>query len=182
MFCKSCGAQNPDGQKFCSTCGTPLEQPQAQNQGFNQYNANNSQYGNAQQFNSQQPFNAQPVYGSAMGIQNRSIVTCILLSLVTCGIYGLYWFYTLTEDTNKISGDPNATSGGMAILLTLITCGIYSWYWMYKRGEIIDNYNLQRGMPSSSNAVLYLILSICGLSIVSYCLMQNELNNMSMSM
>ena len=24
-------------------------------------------------------------------IQRRSIVACILLSLVTCGLYGLYW-------------------------------------------------------------------------------------------
>jgi len=24
MFCKSCGKNNPDGQKFCGSCGTPL--------------------------------------------------------------------------------------------------------------------------------------------------------------
>lgn len=29
-------------------------------------------------------------------IQRREIVTAIILSLVTCGIYGIYWFICLT--------------------------------------------------------------------------------------
>ncbi|MCD8094929.1 MAG: DUF4234 domain-containing protein [Ruminococcus sp.] len=102
-----------------------------------------------------------------------------MLSLVTCGIYGLYWLYCLTEDSNKISNEPNPTSGGMVILLSIVTCNIYLWYWMYKRGEIIDNYNLQRGLPPSSNSIIYLLLSIFGFSIISYCLLQNELNKIA---
>ena len=27
MFCESCGSQVPDGQAFCSNCGTPVAQP-----------------------------------------------------------------------------------------------------------------------------------------------------------
>ena len=27
MFCESCGSQVPDGQAFCSNCGTPIAQP-----------------------------------------------------------------------------------------------------------------------------------------------------------
>lgn len=26
MRCKNCGTENPDGSKFCATCGKPLEQ------------------------------------------------------------------------------------------------------------------------------------------------------------
>ena len=58
-------------------------------------------------------------------IQRRSIAMCIVLSLVTCGIYGIYWFICLTNDCNAVSNDPDGTSGGVAFLLTLITCGIY---------------------------------------------------------
>lgn len=104
---------------------------------------------------------------------------CIIFSLITCGIYGLYWLYTMTEDTNRLSGNPNATSGGMVILFSLITCGIYLWYWMYKRGEILDQVKTARGLQSSNSGVLYLILSILGLSIVSCALIQNELNNLA---
>lgn len=31
-------------------------------------------------------------------IKERNIVLCILLSIITCGIYGIYWFCTLTDD------------------------------------------------------------------------------------
>ena len=44
-------------------------------------------------------------------------------------------------------------------------------------GAALPNATLQ---PQSSNSgVLYLILSILGLSIVSYALIQNELNNLA---
>mgnify|MGYP002710538082 FL=1 len=54
-------------------------------------------------------------------VKNRNIALCIILSLVTCGIYGLYWFVCLTDDTNTISGEPG-TSGVVALVLTIVTC------------------------------------------------------------
>lgn len=66
-------------------------------------------------------------------------------------------------------------SVGIAILLSIITCGIYGIYWLIMLNEA----KMQRGiMVDSSASVLYLILSIFGLSIVSYALMQSELNKM----
>ncbi len=67
-------------------------------------------------------------------IQQRSVAVCIILTIVTCGIYGLYWFICLTNDANTAS-NTFGTSGGMAILLTIVTCGIYSFYWAYKQGK-----------------------------------------------
>ena len=117
--------------------------------------------------------------GPSFGLTEKNIVTCILLTIITCGIYGLYWYYTLTEDTNKLSNEPNPTSGGMAILLSIVTCGIYTYYWMYKKGEIIDNYYMSRGQQSPNNSVIYLVLTIVGFGIVSYGMLQNELNRMA---
>lgn len=34
-------------------------------------------------------------------IPERNFVTFLLLSIVTCGIYGLYWFYVLIQDGNN---------------------------------------------------------------------------------
>ena len=113
-------------------------------------------------------------------IQKRSIGMCIVLSIITCGIYGLYWLVVLTDDTNRMLEDAqNETSGGMALLFTIITCNIYGLYWMYKQGEKIDRIKTARGIPSSNTGILYLILSFFGLSIISYALMQNELNNLA---
>lgn len=61
-------------------------------------------------------------------VEERNIAMCIILSLVTCGIYGLYWFVCLTEDTNAAANE-EGTSGVMALVFTLITCGIYGLYW-----------------------------------------------------
>ena len=66
-------------------------------------------------------------------IERRNIAVCIVLTLVTCGIYGIYWIVCLTNDVNTVSGDVNGTSGGMVVLLTIVTCGIYGIYWAYKQ-------------------------------------------------
>lgn len=111
-------------------------------------------------------------------IQQRSIAVCIILTIVTCGIYGLYWFICLTNDANTAS-NTFGTSGGMALLLTIVTCGIYGLYWAYKQGEKIDAAKANRGVPSGNSGILYLILSIFSLGIVAWALMQNELNKMA---
>ena len=112
-------------------------------------------------------------------IQRREIVTAIILSIVTCGIYGLYWFVCLTDDANTISGDTGATSGGMALVLTIITCNIYGIYWAYKMGERLDNAKAARGLPAKGNGVVYLILWLFGFGIVANALMQDELNTLA---
>ena len=65
---------------------------------------------------------------------------------------------------------------GLVIVLSLSTCGIYHYYWLYKQGDTIDNIKVQRGRATGSLGILYLILGIFGITIVSYALMQNELN------
>lgn len=112
-------------------------------------------------------------------IKKRNIAVCIILSIVTCGIYGIYWLVVLNDDTNRAANDPNGTSGGMVILFTILTCGIYGYYWAYKMGEKIDYANQARNIPSSNSGILYLILSIFGLAIVAYALIQDNLNKIA---
>ena len=111
-------------------------------------------------------------------IQQRNIAVCIILSIVTCGIYGLYWLVCLTNDTNTAAGTTDGTSGGMVLLLTIVTCNIYSLYWGYKQGEKIDIAKQKKGMPSSNSNVLYLLLCLF-VPVVAWALMQNELNNLA---
>lgn len=111
-------------------------------------------------------------------IKTRSIPVCILLSIVTCGLYSLYWFICLSDDANTAMGEPG-TSGAMALVFSLITCGIYGLYWMYKQGEKIDGAKARRGMSGGNSGILYLVLAIFGFSIISYAIMQNELNKMA---
>ena len=146
--CPKCATELPDDANVCSSCGANLNAGPA------------------------------PVANAAGGtglIQKREIAIAIILSLVTCGIYGLYWFACMTNDANKVSGE-DSPSGGMAVLLSIVTCGLYSLYWVYKMGKKLNAAGTRHGRSVEDNSVLYLVLSIFGLSIVSWCLIQNELN------
>ena len=97
-------------------------------------------------------------------INKRDIALAIVLSIVTCGIYGLYWFVVLTDDVKNAASDDNFQSGGIALLLLTITCGIYGIYWAYKMGELIKVAQEKHNLPVKDNSVLYLILQLFGLS------------------
>ena len=115
-----------------------------------------------------------------MPITKRNIAMAVILSIVTCGIYGIYWFIVLTDETTQVSNDVTGATGGVAFLLTLVTCGIYGFYWAYKQGERIDNARMMRGIPGGgSSNVLFLILQIFGLGIVNYIIMQDALNKIA---
>lgn len=47
-------------------------------------------------------------------IRERNIVLSIILSIVTCGIYGIVWFIQLTDEVVYASeGKEYSTSGGL---------------------------------------------------------------------
>lgn len=166
-FCPKCGTQCPEGTKFCENCGNPIAAgAPAQNTASQNIPPQNI----PPQYNS--GYN-QPNYGGySSGIKTRGIAVSIILSIITCGIYGIYWMIKLNDEINELSGERNATSGGMVFLFTLITCGIYSFFWMYKMGERCDRIKGANG----SSGILYLVLALFGLSIVDYCLMQDTIN------
>ncbi len=202
MICPKCGKSCPDGFKFCDNCGTPFSAPQNeqpnQNQQYNSQQNNNWQNGYQQNYyqqngyqqnngwqNGYQQNNYQP-YGFPQGgnyrvpIQSRDIAISIILSLVTCGIYGIYWLIRLADDLNIASCRTNEPSGGMVALLTFVTCGIYGIYWAYKAGEKVAYIkNRNTGEVDTSCATLYLIISLIGGSIVVWALIQSELNKVA---
>ncbi len=175
-FCFRCGTPRGEGNSYCQGCGAPINPGQAScfncgkatgYAGNNQNTYNNINYNNN--------FYDQPKAPQNVPIKYRNIALCIIFSIISCGIYGIYWFVTLTDDANALAGDYK-TSGGMAILWTILTCGIYGIYWAYKQGEKLDYAKQSRGIPSANSGILYLLLSVFGLSIIAYCLMQNEIN------
>lgn len=88
-------------------------------------------------------------------IKQRNIALCIVFSIITFGIYALYWFVCLTNDANQESGQTDATSGGVALLLTIVTCNIYGWFWAYKMGEKIDAIKTKNGQQQGYDQNAY---------------------------
>lgn len=161
-YCKSCGTQIPTGAAFCPKCGAkaPIEAAGTQ-----------SGAGGAP---------VRPGLGAfSAPIQERKIALCIILSIVTCGIYALVWFFNLVNDLNTASPSADDKTPGTVLLLSIVTCGIYSFVWLYKSGDKVDKIRAKNGEAPSSSAVLYLVLAIFGLSLISYCLIQTELNKVA---
>ena len=114
-------------------------------------------------------------------VKEKNIVVQIILSLVTCGIYGIYWFITLTDDV-AVLNDNKEFSGVKAFIFSLITCGIYFIYWNYKIGKEMYEANQKHNINTASdNSLVYLILSLFGLSIITYCLVQSEINKIAVN-
>ena len=147
MYCTNCGRKIENGERYCPYCGTKTFDEHE----FNQQNAN---------------FN----------IPRRSIPVCIILSIITFGIYGIYWLYCLANDVNTLTGEEES-SGFKVLALSIITLGLYELYWLYKVGVRLSNFQAYQGeMVDSYRALVYLLLGIFGLNIVARALIQNDLN------
>ncbi len=113
-------------------------------------------------------------------IEQRNIALCIVLSIVTCGIYGIYWFIRITDETNEVSSRVGEISGIGAFLLSLVTCSFYDLYWAYRQGRKLNIAKSDYGIPTDDNShIIYLLLCLFGLQIVALALMQNELNKVA---
>lgn len=106
----------------------------------------------------------------------KNVAICVILTIITCGLYSLYWVATLQDSITIITEDNDSPKGSTVVLLSIITCGIYGLYWSYMSGKRIDNKRIEKGYSSSELGILYLLLSLFGLSIVTLALMQNEIN------
>lgn len=107
---------------------------------------------------------------------NRSPVTVILLSLVTCGIYGLWWMYTIGNEINTALGKDavNPIFGVLAIIPCVGT--IIMLYYIYTVDQALQELCPSRGVPYSSNAVLWIIVSIFISYFVFEAMAQSTLN------
>lgn len=189
-FCTRCGAEMNDDAMFCPKCGAPVSGQESTDR-FNGAESANSYYGagngsgsqnynysyeqNSNTYSDPQTtsYEVRNTDGNFAGITKRDLALAIILSIVTCGIYGFYWMYKLNDEINYLSGEPNATGGGAVIILSIVTCGIYGLYWHYQMGKRVDRMKMNDG----SSGVLYLLLAIFGLGIVNFALMQDAVNN-----
>lgn len=113
--------------------------------------------------------------GDVVLVKKRDVVWAVVFTLITCGIYGIYWFVKMTDEVSILSGDTSMT-GIKALIFTLITCGIYHIYWNYKIGQLVYQAQQNAGVKGVDRSIAYLILSVFGLGIITYCMVQSDVN------
>ncbi len=105
-----------------------------------------------------------------------NIATDIVFSLITCGIYNLFWQARQFRALNAFKGSEEFRFWSW-FFLTLITCGIYHVYTQYRMGAVITEINRKIGNPPNENlALISLLLSIFGLVLVADAIQQSEIN------
>lgn len=109
-------------------------------------------------------------------INKRGVGKAIVLSILTCGIYGIYWMIKITDESRELSKDYEGASGIMSFILTLLTMGIYGIYWSYVMGKRIYEIQEEYYIPGEDRSVLYIIIGILGFQIINIALMQSDIN------
>jgi hypothetical protein len=180
IFCTKCGQQNDDAARNCINCGAPFG-GQSGSTPFT--TAGPASPGAEQQTGS--PW-ATPSYGEQAymqpgpgGImtpgQKRDPIMVLILGLVTCGIYMIYWIYiTSTEIKNALRRED--VNPALDVVLAIVTCGIWLIYLSYKYPQLILELQDRARIPRNDISVISLILTIVGLSPVSFFMIQSELN------
>lgn len=168
--CPNCGKEFVGDMMFCTQCGTKLVDVVTNVPPVNNASPNNA-VGN---YTGPGPgMTATPPVNNGR-VKPRSIALSLIFTLVTCGLYGLYWIVKVTDEMNILLNRRNATGGLMSVIFTIITCGFYGFYWAYKLG---DNVDLIKGNRGGNTGILYLILYIFLFGIINLVLAQDVIND-----
>ena len=107
-----------------------------------------------------------------MKIEKRDVVKCVILSIVTCGIYGIIWAVKLARDAVNVKDENDPATIETVLMILFPFVGFYLCEKKFSEGCAA------KGIAHSDNSILYLVLGLVGLGIVDFCLMQSELNKL----
>lgn len=107
-------------------------------------------------------------------LQRRSVAAVVILSIVTCGIYMLYWSYVTICALDEEGGASN-----MSPMLQFVLMFFYVGSILF---GINANANLnaireRKGLPKRDNQVAWILLGLF-IPIILFALVQNEINQL----
>ena len=155
--CPACGEALVEGAEFCDYCGEKLpgESGKAEEAGDSSYR------------------NPAPVPRDEAVV---SIGTGVFLTILTCGIYSLFWQARQFRVLNAWLGRREYSFWSW-FGLCLITCGIYGIYSEYQMANSILEIQRKREWYTNPNlATLCVAVSIIGFPIASMAIQQEEIN------
>ena len=106
----------------------------------------------------------------------RHPAAVIVFTILTCGIYGLYWIYKFASEMKALIGKEEINPG-LEVFLCII-CFPYVFYWAYRYGEFMKIAQQNAGLTVDNDLpVVYLIIAVFGFFIVDMAIMQSKLND-----
>ena len=108
-----------------------------------------------------------------MNIEKRNIGTCVILSIVTCGIYAIVWAVKMLKEAVQVKDETD--DGLVEILLGIFLCPVGFFMAEKKFNEGCQ----AKGIPHEDRSILYIVLGFIGLGIVDFIMMQSDLNKLA---
>lgn len=88
----------------------------------------------------------------------RQIPILLLLNVVTCGFYYIYWIYQTSCEIKRFT-EKDELNPTLEVILGIVTCGLYFKYWYYKYGKIVyKEMPLKVGMNNTEDKTLALVV------------------------
>jgi hypothetical protein len=73
-------------------------------------------------------------------IKKRNLLAQVLLTIITLGIYALYWFYQVSMEMKDATGDTQASPALWVVLFFIPFGGFYS---VYKFSELYEKFSAE---------------------------------------
>lgn len=95
-------------------------------------------------------------------IKERGMVSYIILSVLTLGIYHIVFWTKLSKDVNALcEGDGKKTMKYVfCFLLNIVTVGIFGFVWKYKLAKRLQNNAARYDLRISESGALVVVLAI----------------------
>lgn len=104
-------------------------------------------------------------------LQQKNVATVVVLTIVTCGIYGLVWYY---QTINALHNEGQSSNLEPIIQFILMFFYVGGFLFGINADANINAIKAKRGLPTVDNKVLWLVLAI--VPIVQIALIQDEIN------
>lgn len=103
----------------------------------------------------------------------RNPVTVLLLTMFTCGIYGIIWFFAVCDDVNKGLGREEFNAA-KELGLSIVTCGLWGYYFIWRLSEATVEIQRSWGVEPAMDAPIIFVTFLFGIGVF---FVQTGLNN-----
>ena len=105
-----------------------------------------------------------------------SIGVGIILTIITCGLYGLFWQYKQMQVLNAWLGRKEYDFW-IWLILSIVTCGLFALYYEYTMAKGINEVQENNGLRVNNDlALLCVFLAFVGVGVASLAIQQGEIN------
>ena len=117
-------------------------------------------------------------------VQSRTVGWVVLFTVISFGVYGLYWLYAVTRELRAATGDTELRPW-RNVVFTLSTCGLGGYLAAYRldqclQRELVRAYPRSRAKRLDDAALILLPALIPGLGLlIAQGLLQRDLNRLA---